>query len=50
LCGKLPWEKDSDEIGFTMNPEEVHQQKEILLSDLSLFMDKCFPDKKKPPG
>ncbi|XP_018368148.1 PREDICTED: serine/threonine-protein kinase VRK1-like [Trachymyrmex cornetzi] len=50
LCGKLPWEKGSDEIGFTMNPEEVHQQKEILLSDLPLFMDKCFPDKKKPPA
>ncbi|KAG5319401.1 VRK1 kinase, partial [Pseudoatta argentina] len=50
LCGKLPWEKDSDEIGFTMNPEEIHQQKEILLSDLPLFMDKCFPDKKKPPA
>lgn len=50
LCGKLPWEKDSDEIGFAMDPEEVHQQKEILLSDLPLFMDKCFLQKKKPPA
>jgi len=33
-----------------MDPEEVHRQKEILLSDLSLFMDKCFPYKKTPPG
>lgn len=50
LCGKLPWEKDNDEIGLTMNPEQVHAQKEVLLSDLPLFMDKCFLDKKKPPG
>ncbi|XP_012234533.1 serine/threonine-protein kinase VRK1-like [Linepithema humile] len=50
LCGKLPWEKDSDEISLIMDPEEVHQQKETLLSDLSLFMDKCFPHKKKPPA
>ncbi|XP_077261868.1 serine/threonine-protein kinase VRK1 isoform X1 [Temnothorax americanus] len=49
MCGKLPWEKDSDEIDVVMDPEEVHQQKEILLSDLPLFMDKCFPHKKKPP-
>lgn len=50
LCGKLPWEKDTNEIDLTMNPEEVHSQKEFLLSDLSLFMEKCFPDKKKPPA
>lgn len=50
LCGKLPWEKDSNEIGLTIDPEEVHQQKEALLSDLPLFMNKCFPHKKKPPG
>ncbi|XP_014467699.1 PREDICTED: serine/threonine-protein kinase VRK1-like [Dinoponera quadriceps] len=49
LCGKLPWEKNSDEMGL-LDPEEVHAQKEVLLSDLSLFMDKCFPDKKKPPA
>ena len=33
-----------------MDPEEVHAQKEILLSNLSLFMHKCFPYKKEPPG
>ena len=50
LCGKLPWEKEDDNITSTMDPEEVHAQKEILLSNLSSFMHKCFPYKKEPPG
>ncbi|CAK9818872.1 Serine/threonine-protein kinase VRK1 [Anthophora plagiata] len=49
LCGKLPWEKENDSVPSTLNPEEVHAQKEILLSNLSLLMDKCFPYKKPPP-
>ncbi|KAL0116529.1 hypothetical protein PUN28_009888 [Cardiocondyla obscurior] len=47
LCGKLPWE---NELGFTLDPEKVHQEKENLLSDLPLFMDKCFLHVKKPPA
>ncbi|KOX73968.1 Serine/threonine-protein kinase VRK1 [Melipona quadrifasciata] len=50
LCGKLPWEKENDNVTSTMDPEEVHAQKEILLSNLSSFMHKCFPYKKEPPG
>lgn len=50
LCGKLPWEKENDTVPSTLDPDEVHAQKEILLSNLSLFMHKCFPFKKKPPG
>lgn len=50
LCGKLPWEKDNDETNLSMDPEEVHRQKDMLLSDLPLLLDKCFPHKKKPPG
>ncbi|XP_076750468.1 serine/threonine-protein kinase VRK1 [Xylocopa sonorina] len=49
LCGRLPWEKQNDNESLTMDPEEVHAQKEILLSNLSLFMDKCFPYENKPP-
>ncbi|RLU25287.1 hypothetical protein DMN91_003380 [Ooceraea biroi] len=50
LCGKLPWEKDDNETNLVMDPEEVHRQKDILLSDLPLFMNECFPHKKKPPA
>ncbi|XP_076175702.1 serine/threonine-protein kinase VRK1 [Ptiloglossa arizonensis] len=50
LCGKLPWEKENDSVPSTMDPEEVHAQKEILLSNIPLFMHKCFPYKKKPPA
>ena len=50
LCGKLPWEKENDTVPSTLDPDEVHAQKEILLSNLSLFMHKCFPYKKKPPA
>ncbi|XP_043259391.1 serine/threonine-protein kinase VRK1-like [Colletes gigas] len=48
LSGKLPWEKEDGSL--TMDPEEVHAQKEILLSNIPLFMHKCFPYKKKPPA
>ncbi|XP_076237085.1 serine/threonine-protein kinase VRK1 isoform X2 [Calliopsis andreniformis] len=50
LCGKLPWEKENDTIPSSLNPEEVHAQKEFFLSNLPLFMHKCFPYKKKPPA
>lgn len=50
LCGKLPWEKEDNSVTSAMDPEEVHAQKEILLSNLSLFMHKCFPYKKEPPA
>ncbi|XP_053999545.1 serine/threonine-protein kinase VRK1-like [Hylaeus anthracinus] len=50
LCGKLPWEKEDDSVPSTIDPEEVHKQKEILLSNIPLFMEKCFPYKKKPPA
>ncbi|XP_060817510.1 serine/threonine-protein kinase VRK1-like [Bombus pascuorum] len=50
LCGKLPWENEDNSVTSAMDPEEVHAQKEILLSNLSLFMHKCFPYKKEPPA
>lgn len=50
LCGKLPWEKEEGGMRASCNPEEVHAQKETLLSDIPLFMQKCFPEHKKPPG
>lgn len=50
MCGKLPWEKENDNVTSIIDPEEVHTQKEILLSNLPLFMHKCFPYKKEPPG
>ncbi|XP_076641551.1 serine/threonine-protein kinase VRK1 isoform X2 [Halictus rubicundus] len=49
LCGRLPWEKENDTIPSMLDPDDVHAQKEVLLSNLPLFMDKCFPSKKKPP-
>ncbi|KZC09945.1 Serine/threonine-protein kinase VRK1 [Dufourea novaeangliae] len=49
LCGRLPWEKEDNSVSSTMDPDEVHAQKEILFSNLPLFMDKCFPSKRKPP-
>ncbi|KAK0082161.1 hypothetical protein PV326_007312 [Microctonus aethiopoides] len=49
LCGKLPWEQEGGGMRPFCNPEEVHAQKEALLSDIPLFMRECFPKKKKPP-
>ncbi|CAD6223112.1 GSCOCG00005400001-RA-CDS [Cotesia congregata] len=48
LCGKLPWEKEDGGMRSSCNPEEVHAQKEALLSDIPLFMRKCFPENKPP--
>lgn len=50
LCGKLPWEQEGGGMRPFCNPEEVHAQKEALLSDIPLFMRECFPKRKKPPG
>ncbi|XP_017876341.1 serine/threonine-protein kinase VRK1-like [Ceratina calcarata] len=49
LCGKLPWEND-DNLPLTLNPEEIHAQKERFLADLPLFMEKCFAYETKPPA
>ncbi|KAI4491001.1 hypothetical protein M0802_010577 [Mischocyttarus mexicanus] len=49
VCGKLPWEKDND-LSVTINPEEVHTEKEALLSNLPLLMEKCFPNRKNYPS
>ncbi|XP_015188992.1 PREDICTED: serine/threonine-protein kinase VRK1-like isoform X2 [Polistes dominula] len=48
-CGKLPWEKDNNDLSVTINPEEVHAEKEALLSNLPLFMEKCFANRKNYP-
>ncbi|XP_043281198.1 serine/threonine-protein kinase VRK1-like [Venturia canescens] len=50
LCGRLPWEQESGGMAPSSIPEEVHAQKETLLSDIPLFMRECFPRKKKPPA
>ncbi|KAG7206453.1 hypothetical protein KM043_003806 [Ampulex compressa] len=50
LCGRLPWEKEDKDMASATNPEEVHAEKEKLLSNLTLFMHKCFPYSKKPPA
>ncbi|XP_043489088.1 serine/threonine-protein kinase VRK1-like isoform X2 [Polistes fuscatus] len=50
VCGKLPWEKDNNDLSVTVNPEEVHAEKEALLSNLPLLMEKCFPNKKNYPS
>ncbi|XP_015594591.1 serine/threonine-protein kinase VRK1 [Cephus cinctus] len=50
LCGRLPWEKAEGGMPAVVNPEEIHAQKEILLTDVPLFMRECFPHKKKPPA
>lgn len=49
MCGKLPWEKDSNDLSESIDPEEVHAEKEALLSNLSLLMEKCFPNRKNYP-
>ncbi|XP_012277014.1 serine/threonine-protein kinase VRK1 [Orussus abietinus] len=49
LCGKLPWEKEDGGVPASANPEDIHAQKEILFSDIPIFMHKCFRHKKKPP-
>ena len=48
LCGKLPWEKESDTVPSSMDPEEVHAQKEVFFANLPLFIHKCFPYEKPP--
>lgn len=49
LCGKLPWEKENDTVPSSMDPEEVHAQKEVFFANLPLFIHQCFPYE-KPPG
>lgn len=48
LCGKLPWEKENDSVPSTMDPEEVHAQKELFFANIPLFMSECFPYEKPP--
>ncbi|KAL2738824.1 serine/threonine-protein kinase VRK1-like [Vespula squamosa] len=50
MCGKLPWEKDSTDLSEAIDPEEVHAEKEALLSNLPLLMEKCFPNRKNYPS
>ena len=50
LCGRLPWEQESGGMAPSNHPDEVYAHKEILLSDIPLFMRECFPGKKNPPG
>ncbi|XP_051153821.1 serine/threonine-protein kinase VRK1-like [Leptopilina boulardi] len=49
LCGKLPWEKENELHLSTVNPEEIQAQKEKMLSDVSLSIQKCFSGKRKAP-
>ncbi|XP_034948889.1 serine/threonine-protein kinase VRK1-like [Chelonus insularis] len=50
LCGRLPWEKEDGGMRASIDPNEIHAQKELLLADIPLFMKKCFPQKQKPPA
>ncbi|XP_015111794.1 serine/threonine-protein kinase VRK1 [Diachasma alloeum] len=50
LCGKLPWERDQGGMSPSSDPDHVHTQKELFLSDITHFMSVCFPDRKKPPA
>lgn len=50
MCGRLPWEMDEGGMSPTANPEEVHAEKEALLSDIPLLMQKCFPNRKNQPA
>ncbi|XP_011300000.1 serine/threonine-protein kinase VRK1 [Fopius arisanus] len=50
LCGRLPWEREQGGMSPTSNPDDIHSQKELFLSDITNFMKVCFPDRKKPPA
>jgi hypothetical protein len=41
LCGKLPWEDTGD-------PEYIHFKKNGFMSNIPLFMLRCFPDLEAP--
>jgi vaccinia related kinase len=42
LCGKLPWEDNTDD------PEYILSQKESFMSNIPLLMRRCFPNSEPP--
>jgi vaccinia related kinase len=42
LCGKLPWEDNTDD------PEYIRSQKESFMSNIPLLMRQCFPNSEPP--
>jgi vaccinia related kinase len=42
LCGKLPWDEDTDD------PEYIYSQKENFMSNIPLLMRRCFPNSEPP--
>ena len=48
MGGKLPWEQKEGGVSSNADPELIQEQKEECLSNVSLFLHKCFQNKKVP--